>query len=104
MAEFFGATLYNLPEVVHGQPRSLKIIRDHYLFKGIPEGCRVGLYHSWAVRESSLTGPLEVTARSEDGVIMGLTHRNMDICGLQFHPESVITDHGRRMLWNWVSY
>jgi len=104
IALFYGGELFNMPKVVHGQPRSLDILSpQHYLFKDIPQGMQAGLYHSWAVSEASLPSCLEITARSEDGIIMGLAHRQNDVCGLQFHPESVITSLGQRLMDNWIS-
>ncbi|MEI6888405.1 MAG: anthranilate synthase component II [Bacteroidales bacterium] len=104
IALFYGGDLFNLPKVVHGQPRRLNIIRpDHFLFKNIPRLSPVGLYHSWAVAEASLPSCFEIIARSEDGTIMGLSHKVFDVCGLQFHPESIITEYGQRMLGNWVT-
>ncbi|MCX6242312.1 MAG: aminodeoxychorismate/anthranilate synthase component II [Bacteroidetes bacterium] len=104
IALHYGGELFNLPKVVHGQPRSISIIRpEHYIFHGIPDGAKVGLYHSWAVAEASLPPCLDVIARSKDGTVMGLSHLNYNVCGLQFHPESIITTHGQRMLDNWIS-
>lgn len=104
IALHFGAELFNLPRVVHGQARTLEILQPaHYLFAGIPEGLQVGLYHSWAVSEVSNSSDLRVIARSNDGTIMGLAHKRYDVCGLQFHPESVITAMGQKMIDNWVT-
>jgi len=104
IALYYGGELFNLPKVVHGQPRSLRIVRpDHYLFKNIPQDSPAGLYHSWAVAEASLPPCLDVIARSEDGTVMGLSHILYDVSGLQFHPESIITEYGQRMLDNWIS-
>ncbi|MCX6284975.1 MAG: aminodeoxychorismate/anthranilate synthase component II [Bacteroidetes bacterium] len=104
IALFYGGKLYNLPKVVHGQPRSLNIIRPcHYIFNGIPNGSEVGLYHSWAVSEAYLPSCLRITSLSEDGTIMGLAHITFNVCGLQFHPESIITAYGQRVLDNWIA-
>ena len=103
IALHFGADLFNLSKVVHGQPRALQIISPaHYIFNGIDEGTPIGLYHSWAVREVSQSSDLRVIARSNEGIIMGLAHKKYDVCGLQFHPESVITRMGQRMMDNWL--
>jgi len=103
IAQFFGGRLMNLPQVVHGQPRGLKIMKPEYcLFKGIPDNTPVGLYHSWAVDPSTLPESLKIIARSDDGTIMGLAHQLLPICGVQFHPESVMTPEGARMLKNWL--
>ena len=104
IAVHFGATLINLPSVVHGQPRSLKVFRpDHPLFHGIPDGTPVGLYHSWAVDRKTLPASLETLAISEDGTIMALAHKKLPICGVQFHPESIMTPHGSLMIQNWLT-
>jgi len=104
IALFYGGELFNLPKVVHGQPRDVRVISPvHYVFTGIPPVFAAGLYHSWAVSEDSLPSCLEVTARSGEGIIMGLAHEQHDVCGLQFHPESVITDHGQGMMDNWIA-
>jgi len=105
MALFYGGELFNLPKVVHGQPRRLRIIKPgHYIFNGIPEGTEIGLYHSWAVSGTSLPSCLNIIALSDEGMIMGLAHEKYDVCGLQFHPESVITPLGRRMMDNWIDH
>ena len=104
IALHFGADLFNLPKVVHGQPRIMEIAKPaHYIFHGIPADLPVGLYHSWAVAEISHSSDLRVIALSKDGVIMGLAHKKYDVCGLQFHPESVITHMGQRMMDNWLA-
>ncbi len=97
-----GAKLFNLPEVVHGQPRKLTILRpDHFLFKGIPNDFEAGLYHSWAVNPESLPGSLEVLAKTSEGTVMAIAHKTLPFCGVQFHPESIMTPEGRRLLVNW---
>ena len=104
MAVHFGGSLFNLPLVVHGQPKRLKILRpDHYLFKGIPNECEVGLYHSWAVDPVTLPVCLETLAITHDGTIMALTHKTLPISGVQFHPESIMTPLGPQMINNWLS-
>ncbi len=104
IAVYFGAHLYNLHRVVHGQSRTLNILRpEHYLFRQIPERTPVGLYHSWAVGEFP-GPPLVALAESDDGTLMALAHGQIDICGVQFHPESIMTPAGRRMMQNWIEH
>lgn len=104
IATWFGGRLVNLPKVVHGQPRILHILRrDHLLFQGFPEDSQVGLYHSWAVDPTALPGCLDVLASSSDGTIMALAHKVLPVIGVQFHPESVITTHGKLLMENWYS-
>jgi anthranilate synthase/aminodeoxychorismate synthase-like glutamine amidotransferase len=105
IALHFGGKLINLPQVVHGQPRLLKIINQrHPIFRGIPDGSPVGLYHSWAVDPATLPGCLETLAITHDGTIMALAHKTLPICGVQFHPESIMTPSGIKMIGNWLNY
>ena len=104
IALYFGGKLFNLPEIVHGQPRKLHIIRPgHPLFQGIPSDTTVGLYHSWAVGYDSIPENLEVAALSEDGIIMALSHKTLPVCGVQFHPESIMTPDGKKILEKWLN-
>jgi anthranilate synthase/aminodeoxychorismate synthase-like glutamine amidotransferase len=104
MAVHFGGSLFNLPAMIHGQPRKLKMVMaGHPLFNGIPDGCEVGLYHSWAVDPATLPGCLEVLAVSPEGTILALAHQTLPICGVQFHPESIMTPLGKKMMQNWLT-
>jgi len=104
IAQFFGGTLLNLPDVVHGQQRHLKILPTcHPLFEGIPDGTPVGLYHSWAVDPHALPECIDVLATTHDGTIMALAHKTLPVCGVQFHPESIMTPLGIQMIDNWLS-
>ncbi len=104
IAEAFGATLYNMPLVLHGVANPVFLSPDHgeYLFSGLPESFNVCRYHSWAVGAESFPSSLVVTARDEKDEIMGLRHRDYDVKGLQFHPESILTEHGKQMMANWL--
>jgi anthranilate synthase component 2 len=101
LAEYFGADLVNLPVVHHGVSHTISH-QDSRLFKGLPSPLEVGRYHSWAVGEEAFPSVLKVTARDQEGVIMALEHQNLDICGVQFHPESVLTPQGKAILSNWL--
>jgi anthranilate synthase/aminodeoxychorismate synthase-like glutamine amidotransferase len=104
IAQYFGARLYNLDYVRHGEVVDLNILSPcHKLFTGIPLHCEAGLYHSWAVEKEDLPVELRIIAISSDGIIMGLTHQTLDICGVQFHPESVMTKFGQKLMDNWIS-
>ena len=104
MAIHFGGTLFNLPSVVHGQPRKLTFIQHaHPLWRGIPQGTEAGLYHSWAVDPQTLPACLETLATTNDGTIMALAHKTLPVCGVQFHPESIMTPTGSLMIQNWLS-
>lgn len=104
IACYFGGSLRNLSAVNHGQSRKLVLLRpDHGLFRGIQEGTVIGLYHSWVIDRATLPDCLEILALSDDGLIMAITHKNLPICGVQFHPESIITSEGKVILNNWLN-
>lgn len=102
IGEYFGATLVNLPSVYHGKQSNLTLLTDEVLFQKLTSPIVVGLYHSWALDRATITEPLVVTALSADGVVMGIAHRNYNIKGIQFHPESFMTEQGREMINNWI--
>ena len=104
IGEAFGGTLVNLEEVFHGVQTSCRLVADDYLFNGLPEEIPVGRYHSWVVDAATLPGCLECTAVSPEGQVMALRHRSLDLRGLQFHPESVLTPDGARIISNWLNH
>jgi len=105
VAEVFGARLVQLPGPAHGVKKSMKIMdRSKYLFDGLPGEIDGGMYHSWAVSPENFPECLSVTAQALDGTIMALSHRKYDVHGVQFHPESVMTTHGRTIVHNWLSH
>jgi anthranilate synthase component 2 len=101
IAEVFGGSLINLEEVYHGIATKIKIIKEDILFKGMPTEIEVGRYHSWVVHPE-LPHVLEVTSVDENGQIMSIRHKELDVRAVQFHPESVLTPHGKKMLENWI--
>lgn len=101
IGEAFGSELTNLSEVVHGLASEVKIEED-LLFKGLPNTFKIGRYHSWVINESTLSPDLEVIARTPDNQIMGIRHKLYKVRGLQFHPESVLTEFGVEMMKNWL--
>ena len=103
IGEAFGAKLLNIGNVVHGVATPAHITVQDYLFKGLPKDIEVGRYHSWVVDDRDLPQCLEVTSRSDDGYIMSLRHREFDIRGIQFHPESVLTPQGKTIINNWLN-
>ena len=103
IGEAFGARLLNIGNVVHGVATPAHITVQDYLFKGLPKDIEVGRYHSWVVDDKELPECLEVTSRSDDGYIMSLRHREFDIRGIQFHPESVLTPQGKTIINNWLN-
>jgi anthranilate synthase component 2 len=103
IGESFGGRLINLDRVYHGQATPAIIIKsDEILFRGLPREISVGRYHSWVVASEGLPPELEITAIDENGQIMALRHKQFDIRGVQFHPESVLTPDGKRMIENWL--
>jgi len=102
IAAAFGATVDRAPELLHGKV-SLVHHRDIGVMAGLPEPFTATRYHSLAVDPSTMPDVLEVTGETDSGVIMGIRHRTMAIEGVQFHPESVLTEGGHRMLANWLA-
>jgi len=102
IGEVFGGELTNLSEVYHGVATPITQLGNDPIFGGMEKRIEVGRYHSWVVSNDNFPEALEVTAVSDDGQIMGLRHKNYDIHGIQFHPESVLTPQGRTMIKNWL--
>ena len=102
IAEVFGGSLINLDEVYHGIATKINIIKDDLLFGGLPREILVGRYHSWVV-DPNLPEVLEATSLDENGQIMSLRHKTYDVCAVQFHPESVLTPQGKKILENWLN-
>ncbi len=102
IGEVFGARLTNLKEVYHGVATGCEHFGNDYIFDGVPRHFEVGRYHSWVVDKEGLPDSLEVTAVSPDGQIMGIKHKVYDVHGIQFHPESVLTPMGKKIVENWL--
>lgn len=104
IGEAFGSALKNLDEVLHGIP--LKTVqteqKDTILFDGIPNEFMAGRYHSWVIDPKQVSADLVVTASDESGEVMAIKHKEYDVRGVQYHPESVLTDHGIKMMQNWL--
>ena len=104
MAEVFGGNLYNLSYPVHGRATAMQVLDDsERLFDELPQTFNVGRYHSWAVSREGLPDDVKITAKDTEGVIMALRHLQYDVRGVQFHPESVLTEHGKQMIKNWLT-
>lgn len=103
IGEVFGGRLENLSEVFHGVATPCHIVADDPLFKGLQTDFEVGRYHSWVVSKEDFPECLEVTAVSDEGQVMALRHRTMEIHGIQFHPESVLTPKGRTIIQNFLA-
>ncbi|MDR1656290.1 MAG: aminodeoxychorismate/anthranilate synthase component II [Deltaproteobacteria bacterium] len=102
LAQAFGASLVNLPKVFHGVKSSLRQVKKTRLFEGLPERFEGGRYHSWLVSRISFPTDLEVTCVDEEGSVMGFQHRALDLHGVQFHPESILTPLGPTIIANFL--
>ncbi len=103
IGEVFGGTLINLDEVYHGVATNVTItVDDESLFNGLDKNIEVGRYHSWVV-DANLPESLEATSFDENGQVMSLRHKVYDVKGVQYHPESVLTPDGKKILENWIN-
>ena len=102
IGQAFGGKLTNLSEVFHGIQTNVKIKNKDYIFSGLPTEIPVGRYHSWVVDTEEFPEELVITAISSEGQIMALKHREYDVHGIQFHPESVLTPDGKQIVGNWL--
>ncbi len=109
IGEVFGARLENLTEVFHGVATPCHIITNSTdnntadtIFNGLPADITIGRYHSWVVSKQGFPECLEITAESDEGQIMALRHKTLNVRGIQFHPESVLTPDGHKILLNWM--
>lgn len=103
IGEAFGGTLENLSEVFHGVATPCHIIAEDPLFQGLSKDIEIGRYHSWVVSKENFPDCLEIIAVSDEGQVMALRHRTMEIHGIQFHPESVLTPEGRIIIQNFLA-
>ena len=117
IGQAFGGTLTNLSSVYHGIATPIQVgswqlavdsntqqpsTNNYQLFKGMPKEFTVGRYHSWVINEENFPDELEVTARDENNFIMALQHKTYDVQGVQFHPESILTPDGEKIMRNWL--
>ena len=104
IAEVYGGRLYNLPEVLHGVTSQVTVqAPEDPLFRGLPSTFRITHYHSWVVDEKTAPKDLRITATS-GGLVMAMSHVAHEVHGVQFHPESVMTEHGARLISNWIDH
>jgi anthranilate synthase component 2 len=104
IGEVFGGKLLNLDEVFHGIASTITVTaNDEILYQGLDKTFDVGRYHSWVVSQENFPDVLEITSIDQNGHIMSLRHRTLDIKAVQFHPESILTPNGKQILANWVS-
>ena len=106
IGQVFGAKLTNLKQVFHGVQTPVFLLKanDSYLFDNLPDVITVGRYHSWVVDQDGFPESLVMTAVSNEGQIMALRHKDYDVQGIQFHPESVLTPEGRTIISNWLNH
>ena len=102
IGEVFGGQLTNLSDVFHGVATEGTQFGNDPIFAGLPKRIVMGRYHSWVVSKDGFPSCLEITAESDEGQIMALRHKTLDIHGIQFHPESVLTPEGMTMIGNWL--
>lgn len=98
----YGASLTNLPTVCHGLSTIGLNLGNDPIFKGLPVKVAMGRYHSWVVTRESVCPPLEISALSDDGLVMGIRHKHLKLHGIQFHPESILTPEGKTIVNNWL--
>ncbi len=103
IGEFFGGKLTNLSDVFHGVQTAVQNLQKDYIFAGLSKEIMVGRYHSWVVDTVGFPDCLEITAMSDEHQVMALRHKTLDIHGIQFHPESVLTPDGRTIMRNWLN-
>jgi anthranilate synthase component 2 len=103
IGESFGGELVNLSTVFHGVATPIDVLQKGGVFEGLPKEIEVGRYHSWVISDKGFPDELEITARDKSGMVMGLRHKTYDVTGVQFHPESVLTPDGEKMMRNWLN-
>ena len=102
IAECFGAKLQNLDQVMHGVSTKVNLSNGESIYMNLPNEIKVGHYHSWVVDELSLPNCFKVTSRNQENIIMSIRHKKFDLIGIQFHPESIMTEYGLQMIKNWL--
>ena len=102
IAQAYGCKLTNLSEVCHGQSTLGLNLGNDPIFEGLPAEVPMGRYHSWVVERESVSSPLEITATSTTGEVMGIRHKQLRLHGIQFHPESILTPNGKTIVNNWL--
>jgi anthranilate synthase component 2 len=102
IGEVFGGSLINLEKVYHGVASKVKITKEDSLFNNLPTEFEVGRYHSWVINPDDFPEDLEITSVDENGEIMSIRHKTLDIKGVQYHPESILTPNGKKILENWL--
>ncbi len=105
IAEVYGGSIRNMNRVYHGISSTVRqTVDDEYLFSGVPQEFEAGRYHSWIVEKTGLPKEMEITALDGNGLVMAIRHREYDVRGVQFHPESILTEYGGLMILNWLNH
>lgn len=102
LGEMFGSCLTKLPRPLHGIQNKGRILINNKIFTGLPSVFKIGHYHSWIIEEASIPPALEIILKDENEMPMAFAHKRLDITGLMFHPESIMTDYGKEMIANWL--
>jgi len=103
IGEVFGAKLINLDNVFHGIASEIQVIVEDSLFANCPTRFKVGRYHSWAIEGSTIPENLLVTATDDENCVMAIKHKQFDVRGVLFHPESILSEYGEQILRNWIN-
>jgi anthranilate synthase component II len=104
IAEAYGCKLKNLNEPLHGIASKINFLEEDYLFENTPSNFQIGHYHSWVVDEKSINSKIKILAKDENENIMSIAHEHYDVRGVQFHPESVLTENGKQIISNWINH
>ena len=103
IAEAFGSELENMDEVLHGVGNKMEVVAEDSIYNELPTSFEVGRYHSWQVKKDTLGDAFKITGVDENGNVMSIRHNSLDIVGVQYHPESVLTEHGLKIVENWLN-
>tara|TARA_B100000674_G_C37771242_1_gene882618 strand:+ start:374 stop:940 length:567 start_codon:yes stop_codon:yes gene_type:complete len=103
IAEAFGSELENMDEVLHGVGNKMEVVAEDSIYNELPTSFEVGRYHSWQVKKDTLGDVFKITGVDENGNVMSIRHNSLDIVGVQYHPESVLTEHGLKIVENWLN-
>lgn len=105
IAEYFGMNLMRLEKVVHGQASDIQLLdRSEPLFKSIPPNFKAGRYHSWVIDPEGVIDEIQITSLGSDQSIMSISHKKLPIKAVQFHPESILSEYGKKILSNWLEH
>ena len=103
IAEAFGSELENMDEVLHGVGNKMEVVAEDSIYNELPTSFEVGRYHSWQVKKDTLGDAFKITGVDENGNVMSIRHNSLDVVGVQYHPESVLTEHGLKIVENWLN-